>query len=210
MSALCQKRTFGEMTCETESPPRSSLSEIRLGVLVRRPPRPSASCTTARRGRHQRQNARKASARCEKQVWLVARPREFLREVHRHTFWQVETRQFPIPIGQSKPNAETLVERPINRNGYIKVCAAVLRIEQVCHALPKLFAAKGAARPDGGDGLVDANPLPSRSSNRSGLNIILANSASATMAPTRDPTLLVPSLVSADLPVSFRWASAIW
>src|SRR6476660_6268368 len=53
-----------------------------------------------------------------------SRPCEFLREVGRHTFWQVKTRQFPIPIDHSKPNAETLVERPVNRNGYIKVCAA--------------------------------------------------------------------------------------
>lgn len=55
--------------------------------------------------------------------------REFLGQVRDHAFWQVETRQFPNPLDQSEPNAKTLVGRPVNRNGYIKVSTAIIRVE---------------------------------------------------------------------------------
>src|SRR5262245_22454220 len=55
--------------------------------------------------------------------------RKFLDEVRLRAFWQVECKQFPVPMNQSKPNTETLVGRSVNRNGYIKCSAAVIRVE---------------------------------------------------------------------------------
>src|SRR5262249_34269491 len=76
----------------------------------------------------------------------LARPREFLREVRRHPFWQVETRQFPLPIDQSEPNTETLVERPVNRNGYIKVSAAVIRVKPGLPCAAQTVRRKGSRK----------------------------------------------------------------
>ena len=48
-----------------------------------------------------------------------------------------------MPTDQSKLNAETLVRRPVNRNGYIKVSAAVIRVEPDLPCAAKTVRRKG-------------------------------------------------------------------
>src|SRR5262245_21851558 len=61
--------------------------------------------------------------------WIINQSCELLGQLRPRAFWQVECRQFPVPIGQSKPNAELLVGRCVNRNGYMKGSAAVIRVK---------------------------------------------------------------------------------
>src|SRR5512139_202227 len=63
-----------------------------------------------------------------------------------HAFWQVETRQFPIPMDQSEPNAKTLVGRPVNRNGYIKGSAAIIRVEPSLPCAAQTVCRKGSRK----------------------------------------------------------------
>ena len=89
----------------------------------------------------------------------LTRRREFLREVHRHAFWQVETRQFPIPMDQSEPNTGTLVERPVKATVHIKASAAVIELGHGA-----ALVRRRSRKTDGGDGSAETDPLPSRSS----------------------------------------------
>src|SRR5512139_1135508 len=63
-----------------------------------------------------------------------------------HAFWQIETRQFPIPMDQSEPNAKTLVGRAVNRNVYIKVSAAIIRVEPGLPCAAQTVCRKGSLK----------------------------------------------------------------